>query len=98
MKKSFPPQLAPNVKLGKQAPKGPRTPAMKKQKDPPALAKIEEKDHQDVDGDGEKGEPASHVKKVFGGKPKPVSPKDKATIKKMCAACKKAGKKNCSHM
>lgn len=34
-------------------------------KDSPALAQAEEKTHQDLDGDGEKGESPAHVRKVL---------------------------------
>jgi hypothetical protein len=39
-----------------------------KRKDSKALAKREEKLHRDLDGDGEKGEPAAHRRKVLGSK------------------------------
>lgn len=34
----------------------------------PQLEKREERDHKDLDGDGEKGEPFAHQKKVLGVK------------------------------
>lgn len=37
-------------------------------KDPPALAKREEAQHKDLDGDGEKGESPAHRAKVLGKK------------------------------
>lgn len=80
--KSMPAQLSPNPTPGKQKPKGPLTPEMKKRKDPPALGKLEEKYHRDFDGDGEKGEGKAHAKKVLSKKPLPFSSTDKAKIKK----------------
>jgi hypothetical protein len=59
----------------------------------------EEKVHQDLDGDGEKGEPAAHKKKVFGkALSKKKDDKSGKSGKKMCAACTKAGKSSCSHL
>lgn len=56
----------------------------------PFLEKKEEKDGKDLDGDGEKGEKPAHQMKVLG--------KKAGKGGKMCANCKKAGKKSCSHL
>lgn len=71
----------------------------------PALEKMEEKEHKDLDHDGEKGESAAHRKKVLGGKGKSqVKGKEipsgglKKSKGKMCGACIKAKKTSCSHM
>ena len=96
-KQTIAPQLSSNVPLGKQAPKGSVSPTMKKSKDPPALAKMEEKSHRGFDHDEETGKSAVRAQKVLRKKPLLVSSKGKATSKKMCPVCTKAGKASCSH-
>lgn len=77
---------------------------MATKKSNPALEKREEKEHKDLDRDGEKGESSAHKAKVFGGKGKmapPFAKKGEAPAKskkKMCSDCTKAGKSSCSHM
>ncbi len=56
---------------------------MAQKKPNPFLEKREEKLGKDLDHDGEKGESKSHKAKIAA---------------KMCANCKKAGKKTCSHL
>jgi hypothetical protein len=100
MKKASPP-FAPNPTMKKGKPVPTISPAKKggSQKDSPKLEKLEEKYHTDFDHDDEKGESPKHAKKVRSGKPLPVTnKKDKAEVKKLCGACKKAGKSSCSHM
>lgn len=78
----------------------------------PALEKKEEKLGKDLDGDGEKGESATHRKKVLGGGTPPAfkqggkmvpmngkkSKPSPGTGDKACPACMKAGSSSCSHM